>query len=464
MNSLFDDTICAVSTPPGVGGIAVVRISGSEAIVIADKVWRGKKLIDCATHTAHFGSIVDPESGKMLDQAVATVFREPNSFTGEDVVELSVHGSRWIQAELVRLLIRCGCRMAAAGEFTRRAFANNRLDLAEAEAVADLIASSSRAAQSIAISQLRGDFSRRLSSLRESLIELASLLELELDFSEEEVEFASRQKLLTLANEIHELVTRLAASYSAGSVIREGVPVAIVGATNAGKSSLLNALLGDDRAIVSDIHGTTRDTIEDTLDIDGVTFRLIDTAGLRRTADPIEALGIERSLKAAANARVVLWVVDSAENRTGLDETAGHIVKNLGEDSRLVVVANKADLPHSQPDSVFALAPEASAYCTISASTGKGLDQLRNTMIEAAGVKDALSGNEIVISNLRHYEALTASADSLARVISGLESGLSGDFIAQDLREALHHLSLITGAITTTDLLTTIFTRFCIGK
>ena len=274
-----NDTICAISTPHGVGGIAVIRISGRDAIAIVDRLWKGRRLSESASHTAHLGTIVD-DNGEILDQAVATVFRGPNSFTGEDVVELSVHGSKWIQRETINLLVRTGCRIADAGEFTRRAFASGRLDLAEAEAVADVIASSSRAAHRVAMRQMRGDFSGRLNSLREQLLELASLLELELDFSEEDVEFASRRKLLDLADEIHRVVTRLAATFATGSALKEGIPVSIVGATNVGKSTLLNRLLHDDRAIVSDIHGTTRDVIEDTMEIGGVLFRLIDTAGL----------------------------------------------------------------------------------------------------------------------------------------------------------------------------------------
>lgn len=464
MNQLFDDTVCAVSTPPGTGGIAVVRISGPEAITVADSVWLGHPLKSVPSHTVRVGTIVDPLSGSVLDQAVATVFRAPHSFTGENVVEFSVHGSRWIQAELLRLLCRNGCRLADPGEFTRRAFGNGRMDLAEAEAVADLIAASSRAAQTIAISQLRGDFSRRITSLRESLVELASLLELELDFSEEEVEFASRDRLLQLAREIHSLVTRLAGSFETGSAIREGVPVAIIGATNAGKSSLLNALLGDDRAIVSDIHGTTRDTIEDTIDIEGVTFRLIDTAGLRDTDDPIESLGIKRSVNAARRARVILWVVDSASSARDLPTLDSRLNGTLSSESRIVVAVNKADLPDSDTETVISSTPTASAHCIVSATTGQGLDNLRRTLLEVAGVSDVFTGSEIIISNQRHYEALTAAGASLDRVISGLKEGLSGDFIAQDLREALHHLSTLTGSITTADLLTTIFSRFCIGK
>lgn len=295
-------TICAISTPPGIGGIAIIRISGPEAIAIADRVWRGKSLGEAASHTAHLGVIVDPSTGNELDQAVATLFRGPRSFTGEDVVEFSVHGSRWIQTELINLLIRNGCRLADAGEFTRRAFTNGRIDLAEAEAVADVIAAESEAANRVAQQQLRGSFSRCLGRLRDGLVELASLIELELDFAEEHVEFADRGRLLALARETLATVDSLSASFATGQAIKNGIPVAIVGAPNAGKSSLLNLLLHDDRAIVSDIPGTTRDTIEDTTVVDGLSFRFIDTAGLRQTSDAIENLGIERTWTAVSRA------------------------------------------------------------------------------------------------------------------------------------------------------------------
>lgn len=295
-STIIEDTICAISTPPGVGGIAVIRISGPQAIAVADRVWHGKSLSETAGHTARFGRITDPSrGGEMLDEAVATVFRAPASFTGEDVVELSVHGSRYVQRRLLEMLTGNGARLAEAGEFTRRAFANGKMDLAQAEAVADVIASNSRASHRLAASQMKGCFSRRLEELRDKLLDLASLLELELDFSEEEVEFASRERLREIATEIHSEVSRLEKSFSAGSAIKDGIPVAIVGPTNAGKSSLLNLLLGEDRAIVSDIHGTTRDTIEDTLEIGDYLFRFIDTAGLRDTSDPIEALEIGRA-------------------------------------------------------------------------------------------------------------------------------------------------------------------------
>lgn len=465
-----DDTICAVSTAPGVGGIAVIRVSGAQARQIVDRVWRGKRLDGVASHTAHLGSIVD-ESGEVIDSAVATVFCAPASFTGDDMVELSVHGSAWIQRETVQLLVRKGCRIAEPGEFTRRAFAAGKLDLAEAEAVADVIASSSRAAHRMAMSQMRGDFSRRLESLRERLLELASLLELELDFSEEDVEFASREKLRELADEIHGVVARLASSFATGAALKEGVPVAIVGATNAGKSTLLNRLLGDDRAIVSDIHGTTRDIIEDRIEIGGVLFRLIDTAGLRDTTDVVESLGIDRTVKQIDKAAIVVWVIDPAATDATLHDTWQRISAHITEGQHLIIAVNKSDLRaasgnHAKAirDSIekAALLPEGFTVVNISAATGDGIDALHRALIEGSGV-NAWQG-DILVTNARHYEALTRALDSIDRVIQGLAGGISGDFIAQDVRETIHHLGTITGAITTTDILSTIFSRFCIGK
>lgn len=489
-------TICAISTPHGIGGIAVIRVSGDEAISIANSIWKGKNLEHTPSHTAHLGVLVDPASSERLDEAVATVFRAPASFTGEDVVELSVHGSQWIQNELVNMLIRNGCQLAEPGEFTRRAFANGKLDLAEAEAVADVIAATSRASNRLAQQQMRGQFSAQLGTLHDSMLELASLLELELDFSEEDVEFADRRKLLDIAETTLRTVDSLAASFSTGDAIRRGVPTAIVGAPNAGKSSVLNQLIGDDRAIVSDIPGTTRDTIEDTADLGGITFRFIDTAGLRRTSDTIENLGIERSIATIRRARIVLWVIDAqwaSEKPEELSTIAATIVRELPADARAVAVLNKSDLIGNEEqlqsiiDSTLTAIAPISTLVAISAATQPGVPSLRtllptlfsptpNAYVRPKDGQTATASNgvftqallnddqTVIVTNARHYQALLAASASLQRVISSLHANLSGDLVAQDVRETLHHLSSITGAITTPDILATIFSRFCIGK
>lgn len=503
-----NDTICAVSTAPGVGGIAVIRVSGPQAIAAVDTLWEGKPLAGTPGHHARFGRILDrAHGGEMLDEAVATVFRAPRSFTGEDVVELSVHGSRYVQRRLLQLLEEAGCRLADAGEFTRRAFANGKMDLAQAEAVADVIASNSRAAHRLAASQMKGAFSRRLEELRDKLLELASLLELELDFSEEDVEFASRARLREIAREVHDEVRRLAESFSAGNAIKEGIPVAIVGPTNAGKSSLLNLLLGEDRAIVSDIHGTTRDTIEDTLEIGDYTFRFIDTAGLRDTADPIEALGIQRSRAAASRAAITILVLDAtsipAEMGDGVapgkdareGEKRGDNVANStdrgpsaenwetnGEDNALlkstleavadaplIVLLNKADLVSGlQATALPTAIPLPHHPCAVipfSTKTRTGHTDLISTLIAQADLlRGTTDEDTILVTNLRHAASLRAAAESTAAILSGLSASLPGDLIAQDLRATIHHLSSITGTLTTPDILASIFSRFCIGK
>lgn len=449
-----NDTICAISTPAGTGGIAVIRISGPEAIAIADSLWQGRRLSDTVSHTVHYGSIVD-QHGDIIDDCVATVFRAPRSFTGEDVVELSVHGSVYVQKATVKSLLAAGARLAEPGEFTRRAFATGKMDLAQAEGVADLIASRSRAAHDMALRQMKGGFSQRLSMLHDNLLELASLLELELDFSEEYVEFASRAGLLSQALDLRAEIQRLALSFDRGNAIKEGIPVAIVGPTNVGKSSLLNVLVGDDRAIVSDIHGTTRDLIEDTVTIGDFTFRFIDTAGIRDTADRIEQLGIDRSRQAMKRATILLQVIDASQPQT-TDSP-----EYIADGQHIVTVINKTDLV--QPGQITQLASSATAIVEVSAKTNEGIDRLRTTLVDIA--QSLLEGNgDIIVSNVRHQQALLNALTPLERVITGLTTNLSGDFIAQDLREVLHHLGTITGVITTPEILSTIFTRFCIGK
>ena len=462
------DTICAISTPPGIGGIAVARVSGPESIMITQSLWKGVDLSQVKSHTAHLGNILDCD-GSVLDQALVTVFKAPNSFTGDNVVEISVHGSKYIQRQLINALISSGARLADPGEFTRRAFISGKLDLAQAEAVADMIASSSKAAHRIAINQMRGGFSKRLSSLRELLLELASLLELELDFSEEDVEFASRKKLLKIAIDVNTEVNRLLHSFKSGSAIKDGIPVAIVGETNAGKSSLLNTILGDDKAIVSDIHGTTRDIIEDTIDVGDYLFRFMDTAGLRDTTDKIESIGIDRAYSAISHARIVILVIDLTQPLN--TQPLQYIHNNIESDdlTKLIIALNKSDLDGTVLTTNEIR--EALKDCKISsevpilpisAKNGTGIDALLKELQKTVAANDET--DNVMITNLRHCEALTKAADSSQRVISGLQDNLSGDLIAQDLRETIFHLGTITGNITSQDILTNIFSRFCIGK
>ena len=438
-------TICAISTPPGTGAIALIRLSGPQAIAIADAIWQGKPLAAAPSHTAHLGTITAAD-GSPLDQAVATIYRAPRSFTGEDTVELAVHGSPYIQQQLLRTLTDTGATMAAPGEFSRRAFANGRLDLPRAEAIADLIAADSAAAHAIAISHMRGQYSSRLAALRQNLIDLTSLLVLELDFSEEDVEFAPRPQLLATAREIKTEVDRLAASFRAGQAIKDGIPVAIIGPTNAGKSSLLNALLGDDRAIVSEIHGTTRDIVEDRLHLPPYTFRIMDTAGLRQSADPIENLGIERSRRAASTAAIIIDVADATLPAPAEPQPAA------GE-AVLIPVANKADLaPAGLPGRL-----------SLSAATGAGLDRLRTALLDAAAALAPTSAS-VTVTNERHYRALADASAAISAAITALEQRLYPDIVHLHLRATLDALASILGQVTTPDLLNTIFSRFCIGK
>lgn len=460
-----EDTICAISTPAGVGGIAVVRVSGSKAVEYVMKSWRGYDLRKAATHTAHFGRIVYPD-GETLDEVVATVFLCPHSFTGEDTVELSCHGSQWIQTQLVTLMLRNGCRAAEGGEFTRRAFMNGKIDLSQAEAIADVIASSSRASHRVAISQMRGGFSEMLARLREQLLEFVSLMELELDFSEEDVEFADRSRLTDLARHIDSVITSLADSFSVGNAIKNGVPVAIVGETNAGKSTLLNRLLHDDKAIVSDIRGTTRDAIEDTINLGGITFRFIDTAGIRDTSDRIESIGIDRTFQKIDNASVILWMIDGTQGTGNIRETAERIMPHC-QGKQLIAVINKSDKLDNS--TIQAIQSEIShiydgiSTIAISAKNDIAVDSLEKMLVESAGIPEN-DPNAVVVTNARHYGALCHAQEAIRRAITGLQSGLSGDFVSQDIRECMHYLGEITGEITTHEILGSIFSRFCIGK
>lgn len=467
MINQLDDTICAISTAPGVGGIAVIRVSGNDAIEITNRCWKGANISEMKSHTAHFGRIVD-NTGSVLDEVVLTLFRNPRSFTGEDVIEIACHGSIWIQQQIVNRLIECGCRAATGGEFTRRAYTNGQMDLSQAEAVADLIASTSRASHRIALNQMRGAFSRELSVLREKLLEFVSLIELELDFTEEDVEFADRSRLLELATLIKTKVDSLAGSFAVGNALKNGIPCAIVGETNAGKSTLLNHLLRDERALVSDIHGTTRDVIEDTITIGGTLFRFIDTAGIRETDNTIESMGIERTFKKLNEAQIVLWVIDA---NTPFDQIAelGQRIFNQLADKSLIAIVNKIDTlddAHQQEISSFMhdIVGQRGATAFISAKNGTQLDTLEQLLLKQVALPDSSDANQVIVTNARHFEALTRASEAITRAIDGLTMGISGDFVSQDIRECMHYLGEITGEITTDQILGSIFTRFCIGK
>lgn len=456
------ETIAATATPAGTGGIAVIRLSGDNALAIADSVWKGKSLASAPSHTAHFGEILSSD-GSTLDQAVATVFAAGHSFTGEPTVELSIHGASWLQREVLARLIEAGARMAGPGEFSRRAVMNGRMDLAQAEGVADLIAASSRAAHRLATRQMKGEFSRRLDELRNQMIELASLLELELDFSEEDVEFADRSRLITLCNEARCEIDSLASSFRMGRALKEGVAVVLAGIPNAGKSTLLNRLLEDEKAIVSDIPGTTRDIIEDTAEIDGILYRFIDTAGLRNAKDEIERIGIDRAEERIRKADILLYLLDPTSPLSPQLQRYDDLRALLPSTTLAIMVITKADIVSESVIALNKYNASETPNVTISARTGEGIPELITLLKE-----HATSGHdpaaELIITNLRHYEALTASSAALERTIAAMEAGLSADLIAQDLREAIHHLGLITGAITTDTLLQSIFSRFCIGK
>ncbi len=447
-----EETICALATPNGVGAIGVIRISGSKSFEIVSKIF-SKTLLGLTTHTIHFGSVSSIE-GRLIDEVLVSVFKDGRSFTGEESVEISCHGSPYIQKEIIKSLIQGGARMANPGEFTLRAFLNGKIDLSQAEAVADLIASESQKAHQIALNQLKGNFSSELKELREKLINFASLVELELDFGEEDVEFANRDELEGLVEDVLKYLNRLVKSFDLGNAIKKGVPVAIVGAPNTGKSTLLNQLLGDDRAIVSDIEGTTRDSIEETINIDGILFRLIDTAGIRDGAEEIEAIGIERSLEKIKQASVVLCVAD-ATNKSNVNEVSLWVEKLKKEDPEksVLMVLNKIDISNQRIKD---------AVC-LSAKTGENINKLKEILVsEVQG--DFKLGDETIVSNSRHYQSLIKTIESLEKTKESLTSGISGDFVAMDIRQAMFHLGSITNDISTDDLLGNIFSNFCIGK
>lgn len=448
------DTICALSTAPGIGAIAVIRISGKEAREKVSAIF-SKDLTLVASHTAHFGRIRNRQ-GEILDEVLITVLLEGHSFTGEHTIEIACHGSQYIQQQILLLLQQQGCRMAEPGEFTMRAFLNGRMDLSQAEAVADLISSESQRAHAVAMKQMRGGFSSELRTLREKLIHFASLVELELDFAEEDVEFADRTQLRELVNEVLEYVRKLLRSFELGNVLKNGVPVAIVGAPNTGKSTLLNQLLGEDRAIVSNIAGTTRDVIEETLNIDGILFRLIDTAGIRDEAEEIEALGIERSFAKIKQAQLVLLLTDLDRGETELQRNLDwyKALKTEYPDKKIRLIGNKSDLyAGALPEAVLA----------ISAKNGTGIEELKN-WLSTQVLGDFDTQTDTIVTNARHVEALRNTETSLEKAKWGLETNVTGDFVAMDIRQAMFDLGTITGDISTEDLLGNIFSKFCIGK
>ncbi len=452
MSNSLNDTICALATRPG-GAIAVIRVSGNESLAIVDKVFHkanGKSLAEAAPNTIHYGQLTDSE-GNAIDKVMASVFKAPHSYTGEDSVEISCHGSQYVIACILRALIECGCRQAEPGEYTKRAYLNGKMDLSQAEAVADLIASTNKATHQMALSQLRGHFSNELSTLREQLLHITTLMELELDFSDhEELEFADRGELLALATQIDGRITWLARTFATGKAIKQGIPVAIVGKTNVGKSTLLNKLLHEEKAIVSDIHGTTRDVIEDTTQIHGLTFRFIDTAGIRHTDDHVEQLGIERTYQKLHEATIVVWVTDESPTAEELRDMRQHC-----EGKRLLMVRNKIDLSDET-------CPKG--YLPLCAKQSKGIQELEDALYRAADIPE-ITENDVIITSVRHYEALIRAHEALTLVMRGMEDGLSGDLLSEHLRACLDALADITGgSITPQEVLNNVFKHFCIGK
>ena len=467
-----EECICALATPAG-GAIGIVRLSGKNAIEITDKVFvsvSGKQLAAAKPNTLHYGEIKDKD-GHTIDDVLVSVFRAPHSYTGEDSTEISCHGSRYILQQVLQRLIEVGCRQAEPGEYTRRAYMNGKMDLSQAEAVADLIASTNKATHQMALSQLKGHFSSELTVLREKLLKMTSLLELELDFSDhEELEFADRSELRALAAEIEKKITTLAHSFETGNALKQGVPVAIVGKTNVGKSTLLNRLLHEEKAIVSNIHGTTRDVIEDTTLIDGITFRFIDTAGIRKTDDVVENIGIERTYQKMEEAKIVIWLLDAQPTEAEIEDMKE---KNLGK--KLLMVFNKIDEisfdkavlssdENSQTSSSVSLSDENVSILNISARTGENVSDLEQALVKAADIPE-ITENDVIVTSARHYEALLRADESLSRVLESMDMGMSGDIIAEDLKMVLEELGEITGGqISSQETLNNIFKHFCIGK
>ncbi|MGC1632419.1 MAG: tRNA uridine-5-carboxymethylaminomethyl(34) synthesis GTPase MnmE [Gelidibacter sp.] len=468
---IANDTIVALATASGSGAIAVIRLSGKDAINIGSKFFKsvsGKSLSGQKSHTVHLGHIVDEP--RVIDEVLVTLFKDPHSYTGENVIEISCHGSIYIQQEIIQLFLKNGCRMANAGEFTLRAFLNGKLDLSQAEAVADLISSDNEASHQIAMQQMRGGFSSEIAKLREELLNFASLIELELDFAEEDVEFADRAQFRALIERIGMVLRRLIDSFAVGNVLKNGIPVAIVGEPNVGKSTLLNALLNEDRAIVSDIAGTTRDAIEDEISIGGIGFRFIDTAGIRDTKDVVESIGIKKTFEKIEQAQVVLFLVSSVQLAGGSDAVEPFIIeiekiKNKFPLKQILVVLNKIDqISDVELENLTTLlAPHAAHLIPISAKTKVGIEQLTTTLLNLINT-GALRNNETIVTNSRHYDALLKALEEIQKVKYGLESDLSGDLLAIDIREALYQFGLITGQVTNDELLGNIFANFCIGK
>jgi tRNA modification GTPase len=451
------DTICAIATATG-GAIGIIRVSGNESIEIVNKIF-SKDISNAPTHTVHHGFIVVPQSEtEIIDEVILSIFLAPHSYTGENSVEISCHGSKYILNKVLESLVCNGCRIANPGEFTQRAFLNGKIDLSQAEAVADLIASNNRATHQIALSQLRGNFSSELSLLRNQLLRITSLLELELDFSDhEELEFADRKELLSLAQKIGTRISELTKSFEQGQYIKHGIPVVLVGKTNVGKSSLLNRLLREDRAIVTDIHGTTRDTIEDIIEIKGVTFRFIDTAGIRQTKDIVEQIGIERTHKAIDKAHIVVWLIDAVPTPAEVKE-----IMDLCSGKSLIIVQNKIDISEPIESTTFLTQP--TNLIRISAKYDEDTKTLEDAIYSAANIKQ-INDNDVIVTNARHYDALLRAGKSIVSVIDGLQKNLSGDLIAEDLRKTIENLSEITGdQITSDEVLTNIFKHFCVGK